>query len=57
MGNDKISMPMSSAGLTRFNEVSDSKWQLQPGHVFVVIALVIALVMILNLYGNQWFGL
>ncbi|MEK6961367.1 MAG: preprotein translocase subunit Sec61beta [Nanoarchaeota archaeon] len=57
MGNDRVSMPMSSAGLTRFNEVSDSKWQLQPGHVFVVIALVIALVLLFHMYGNQWFGL
>lgn len=57
MAQDKISMPMSSAGLTRFNEAPTSKIQFSPGHVIVVIAVVIAFILVLHLYGNQWFGL
>lgn len=57
MAQDKISMPMSSAGLTRFNEASTSKLQITPGHVVVLIGIVIVFVIILHLYGNAWFGL
>ena len=57
MAQDRISMPMSSAGLTRFTERPSSRIQITPGHVIVMVVVVIIFVLVLQLYGNQWFGL
>jgi len=50
-------MPMSSAGLTRFNEASSSRLQITPGHVVIMVGVVIVLVILMHLYGNTLLGL
>ncbi|MFA5797090.1 MAG: preprotein translocase subunit Sec61beta [Candidatus Woesearchaeota archaeon] len=57
MAHDKISMPSSGAGLTRFFDDYKSKIEIKPEHVLVLIILVIVLELILNWQGNAWFGL
>jgi preprotein translocase subunit Sec61beta len=54
--NNKISMPNSGAGLTRYYDEYKSNIQLKPTHVIVLIIVVIILVIILNIYGKTWFG-
>ncbi|MEM4637776.1 MAG: preprotein translocase subunit Sec61beta [Candidatus Woesearchaeota archaeon] len=57
MSQDKISMPSSMAGLTRYFDDYKSKIELKPEHVIVLIILVIILEIILNWQGSAWFGL
>jgi len=57
MSKDKISMPSSMAGLTRYFDEYKSKIELKPEHVIVLILVVIILEVLLNWQGNVWFGL
>ncbi len=47
---EQIHMPASFGGLMRYNEEYQSKFKLEPMHVLALIALVIALVVVLNLF-------
>jgi preprotein translocase subunit Sec61beta len=52
MANDGISLPGGSGGLTRFSEEYESKFNLKPTHVIVMIVLIIAFRISLTLiYG------
>lgn len=57
MSNDKIQMPSSGAGLTRYFDDYRSKIEMKPQHVIVLILLVILIEIILNWQGYVWFGL
>jgi preprotein translocase subunit Sec61beta len=57
MANDKIQMPSSGAGLTRYFDDYKSKIELKPEHVIVLIVVVIILEILLNWQGYAWFGL
>lgn len=57
MADDKISMPSSGAGLTRYFDDYRSKIELKPEHVLVLIAIVVILELVLNWQGAAWFGL
>jgi preprotein translocase subunit Sec61beta len=57
MSNDKIQMPSSGAGLTRYFDEYKSKIELKPQHVIILIILVIIIEAILNWQGYIWFGL
>ncbi len=57
MAQDKISMPSSMAGLTRYFDDYKSKIELKPEHVIVLIIVVILIEVILNWQGAAWFGL
>jgi len=57
MSDDKIQMPSSGAGLTRYFDDYHSKVELKPEHVIILIILVIVIEIILNWQGYVWFGL
>lgn len=57
MSQDKISMPSSMAGLTRYFDDYKSKIEIKPEYVIVLIIVVILLEIILNWQGSVWFGL
>ncbi|HIH32568.1 TPA: preprotein translocase subunit Sec61beta [Candidatus Woesearchaeota archaeon] len=57
MSQDKISMPSSMAGLTRYFDDYKSKIELKPQTVIVLIVLVIIVEIVLNWQGYGWFGL
>jgi preprotein translocase subunit Sec61beta len=57
MAQDKISMPSSMAGLTRYFDDYKSKIEFKPEHVVALIILVIVIEMVLNWQGYAWFGL
>lgn len=52
---DKINMPMSGAGLTRYFDDYKSKIEFKPGHVIFMAILVMILVLLLHMYGNRLF--
>jgi len=57
MSNDRIQMPSSGAGLTRYFDDFHSKIELKPQHVIIFIILIILIEIILNWQGYIWFGL
>ena len=56
MSKDKINMPMSSAGITRYFDDYKSKIEFKPGHIIFIAIAVVTMVILLNMYGNTWFG-
>jgi len=55
--SDKISMPSSTAGITRYFDDYKSKIEFKPGHIIILIAIVIILEIVLKVYGAGLFGL
>lgn len=49
MADDKISLPMGSGGLMRYNEESSKAFKIKPETVLILIALVVAFEVVLRL--------
>jgi preprotein translocase subunit Sec61beta len=47
--NDKIQMPSSGAGITRYFDDYKSKIEFKPEHIIVLIILIIVVIIILHL--------
>ena len=54
---DKISMPSSGAGITRYFDDYRSKIEFHPMHIIILAIIVIILVILLNVYGEGIFGI
>jgi preprotein translocase subunit Sec61beta len=52
---NKVNLPSGGAGITRYFDEYKSKIEFQPGHVIFLAIIVIAIVMILHLWGNNIF--
>lgn len=50
--NDKIQMPSSGAGITRYFDDYKSKIEFKPEHVVILVILVILIVVVLHLQGG-----
>lgn len=57
MADERISMPMSSAGITRYFEDYKSKIEIKPGHVILLIVIIIILEIVLFAFGRPYFGI
>lgn len=57
MSKDKIQMPSSTAGITRYFEDYKSKITFKPGHIIILTILVIVIAIILHNYGKGWLGI
>lgn len=57
MARDKISMPSSTAGITRYFDEYKSKIEFKPGHIIVLTIVVMIVIILLHAYGNQLLGL
>ena len=57
MAKDKIAMPSSTAGITRYFDDYKSKIAFKPGHIVILTLLVIVIIIVLHSYGNSWLGL
>ncbi|MBN2421753.1 preprotein translocase subunit Sec61beta [Candidatus Woesearchaeota archaeon] len=49
--SNRISMPSSGAGITRYFEDYKSKIEFQPGHIIIITIIVILLIGLLHIYG------
>ena len=54
---DKINMPMSGAGLTRYFDDYKSKIEFKPGHIVFLAIIVILLVLLLHSMGDRLLGI
>ena len=50
-------MPQSMGGLLRYFDEYKSKIELQPGHIIILVILVIIIEIILHFYGYRWLGM
>jgi preprotein translocase subunit Sec61beta len=57
MARDKISMPSSTAGIMRYFDDYKSKIELKPGHVIIIVCVVIIIELVLHAMGGSWFGI
>ena len=57
MARDKVSMPSGIGGLVRYFDDYKSKIQMQPGHIIVLIGLIMLILIVLYTFGNSWLGL
>ena len=55
--NNKVSMPSSMGGLVRYFDEYKSKFELKPGHVVVLIIIVVILEILLHWKGNALLGI
>lgn len=56
MAQEKVNMPSSGAGLTRYFDEYQSKIRFKPGHVIILAVVIALLVILLNVYGRAWIG-
>ena len=56
MAKNKITMPTSGAGITRYFDEYKSKIELKPGLVVALILVFIIFEIFLHLYGGNLFG-
>ena len=57
MAKDKIQMPVSTAGITRYFEDYKSKIEFKPGHVIILSIIVMLIVIILHIWGTKALGI
>jgi preprotein translocase subunit Sec61beta len=55
--DNRINMPSGMGGIVRYFDDYKSKIEIKPGHVIVLIALIMILLIVLNTYGRSWFGI
>ncbi len=56
MAKDKVMMPSSGAGITRYFEEYQSKLRFKPGHVIVICIVVMIITILLHIYGKSMLG-
>ena len=56
MAKDRINMPMSGAGLTRYFDDYKSKIEFKPGHIIFLAIIVMILVIMLHIWGKNFIG-
>lgn len=57
MANDRVQLPSGMGGLVRYFDEYKSKITFKAGHVIIIIAVIVAIVIILHWQGNAWLGL
>ena len=53
---NKVNMPMGGAGITRYFDDYKSKIEFKPGHIIFMALVVILIVLMLHLFGNNIFS-
>lgn len=57
MADDRITMPSSGAGITRYFDDYKSKIEIKPGVVLILIVIIVIIEAILHLQGYKLLGL
>jgi len=57
MADNKIHMPSGMGGLVRYFDEYKSKFQLKPGHIIVIVVVVILIEILLHWQGYSLLGL
>ncbi len=54
---NRMSMPSGMGGLVRYFDEYHSKLRFKPGHIIILTAIVIVIMIILYSYGNRLLGI
>lgn len=54
--DDRITMPSSGAGITRYFEDYKTKVTMKPQHVIILAVIIILLIVFLHIQGGAWFS-
>ena len=57
MAKEKANIPSGMAGLTRYSDEEKGVFQIRPGHVILLIIVVILIVLALHMFGNAIFNI
>ncbi|MBI2545643.1 preprotein translocase subunit Sec61beta [Candidatus Woesearchaeota archaeon] len=57
MADDRIRLPSSGAGLTRYFDEYHSKISFKPGHIIIFVIVVIVIIALLHMFGYSMLGL
>ncbi len=57
MATRRTFMPSSGGGIIRYGEGYKSKFSIKPGYLIVLIAIVVAIILIFQIYGARLLGL
>jgi preprotein translocase subunit Sec61beta len=57
MADNKVSMPSGMGGLVRYFDEYKSKFRLKPGHVIVIVVIVILIEILLHWQGYSLLGI
>ncbi|PIN68321.1 hypothetical protein COV94_05280 [Candidatus Woesearchaeota archaeon CG11_big_fil_rev_8_21_14_0_20_57_5] len=57
MARDRVNMPMSTAGITRYFDDYKSKVEILPGHVLLLIGLVVLGIILMFSFAQGFFGI
>ncbi len=57
MAQERVSMPSSMGGLVRYFDEYKSKFELKPGHVVILVVIVILIEIFLHWQGASLLGL
>lgn len=53
----RISMPSGMGGLMRYFDEYKSRIRIKPGHIIIMVAVVMAIMIFLYSYGNSLLGI
>ncbi|MAH01863.1 hypothetical protein CMO87_01860 [Candidatus Woesearchaeota archaeon] len=55
--DNKISMPSGMGGLMRYFDEYKSRIRIKPGHILIMVVIVMAIMIFLYSYGNTLLGI
>jgi|TARA_B100002003_G_scaffold116738_1_gene107804 preprotein translocase subunit Sec61beta len=55
--DNKISMPSGMGGLMRYFDEYKSRIRIKPGHIIIMVVIVMAIMIFLYSYGNTLLGI
>jgi len=57
MPDNRITMPSGMGGLMRYFDEYKSKIRIKPGHIIIMVVVVMAIMIFLYTYGNAFLGI
>ena len=57
MPDNRITMPSGMGGLMRYFDEYKSKIRIKPGHIIIMVVVVMAIMIFLYTYGNTLLGI
>lgn len=54
MAKNTVRMPQSTAGITSFSDIAESKIQFTPAQVIAIVIVVILVVALLHMFGRSF---
>jgi len=55
--DNRITMPSGMGGLMRYFDEYKSKIRIKPGHIIIMVVVVMAIMIFLYTYGNTFLGI